>query len=149
MEATSKREAFEIIYQNLTDVQNTYRRMIYHCSKELWEIKTSEKELTKSLTRNIKVAEESFLRLERIKYQTSIAILTEGVCASEDDLSQAITEVEELLQISEHERDTDDDTVIEWADNKIQHLENTKGVLLQVLSHKMNNKVKRNFVYYQ
>lgn len=153
---TTKKEAFEVIYQNLTRLQGSYRQMIMQCAEQLWHVRFSPHEnepynfdLQRSLEQNMKIAEDTIIRLERVKYNCSLAILTEGTNLSEKDLSSTINEIELLVQVAKIEASTKDTEINEWAIDKIEHLDNTKNVLLQVLNHKIDAQVKLGRMLYQ
>ena len=153
---STKREAFEIIYQNLTRLQGSYRQMVLQCSEQLWHnrFKVEEQdffdfELQKSLEKNIQIAEDTILRLERIKYHSSLAILTEGANLSEKDLANTVNEIDLLMQVAKIEVGGKDGEISQWASDKIEHLDNTKSVLLQVLNHKIDTQVRLGKAVYQ
>lgn len=152
--ASTKREAFEVIYQNLTRLQNSYRQMVLQCSKQLWrtqqlaeDVDLLDLELQHNLEKNIQVAEDTIMRLERIKYHSSVAILTEGASSSEKDLAQTINEIEMLVNVAEVE--ADDSDMNSWASDKIEQLDNAKNVLLQVLNHKIDTHIRLGKAFYQ
>jgi hypothetical protein len=156
MESTpsTKREAFEVIYQNLTRLQSSYRQMIMQCSQQLWrsqQIALSadlfDLELQHSLEKNIHIAEDTIMRLERIKYHSSVAILTEGASSTEKDLAQTINEIELLTNVAQIE--VGDSEMNSWASEKISYLDNVKNVLLQVLNHKIDTHVRLGKAMYQ
>jgi len=154
-ETTNKTDAFEYIYNNLTSVQEMYRKMISHFSRQLWEIdeidsKNKEKISLKNMfNKNIDLANDSLYRLEKIKYFSSIAILTEGSQISEEQLSDIIVDIDHLLNISELESKVPDKDLVDWVDEKIQYFKSTRNVFLQILGHKVKSKNKRGLVIYQ
>lgn len=151
---SSKREAFEVIYQNLTRLQGSYRQMVLQCSKQLWrtqqlahDVNLFDVELQHNLEKNIQIAEDTIMRLERIKYHSSVAILTEGASTTEKDLAQTINEIELLVNVAQVE--ADDSEMNSWASEKIEQLDNTKNVLLQVLNHKIDTHIRLGKAMYQ
>jgi len=148
--ASTKREAFEILYRNLTALQSSYQHLIHECAKQLGVLESlDESSKYDDLNKNMQISKEACTRLERLKYHCALAILSEGSSISEDEISRSIEEASYLLEVAEIEITSSDEDIRTWALTKKDYLQEAKEVLLEILSFKIDTKVRRGLTLWQ
>lgn len=147
-EAVTRKEVYEILYNNLSRIQDFYRSFSIQCSQQLWQAELSdlpfdenEEKYREDLENAAYTSESQTRNLEMIKYKMSLAVLSEGVLIEEQDLTETINEIDKILYKAEEETSTKNKHLKKWTNTKIKYLNDTRHILLQILEHKLAIKV--------
>lgn len=140
--STWKRRVYSQIYTKLVNMQNSYRGIAKNLSQTFYATVPRNKEeiyQLDAIEKQIRVAEQNCKTLEEVKYWSTMALLTEGSLIKDEELTGAILMLEDLLHVADKERRmSDDESILVWANDKIEIIEDTLQVLYGVLEHKTN-----------
>jgi hypothetical protein len=137
-----RREVYTRVVYNLSDIQASYRKIIRYLDKRAADPYIDES-LRLELEKQIDIAIKNIERLESIKYFSSLALLTEGVLVTDEEISEIVISLEELMNICDFERDQSDEiTVQNWAEEKKNIYDTLRQSLLAIFSYKLDHKKK-------
>lgn len=154
-ETSTRKEVYEILYNNLTRIQDFYRELSTQCSQHLWQSELSnlpfcekEESYREELEEAHYASVQHSRNIETIKYKMGLAVLTEGGLISETDLTETIGQIDKMLDEALIEG-KGNNTLKKWTNSKIKYLNDTRNILLQILEHKLVLKIKFEKAVYQ
>jgi hypothetical protein len=137
-----RRDTYAKVANSLSDIQASYRKIIRYLDRRSVG-QDVEETLRAELDKQIEIATKNIERLELIKYFSSLALLTEGALVTDDEISEIILSLEELINVCDFEYgQSEESTVQYWADEKKNIYNTIKENLLSVLSYKIGHKKK-------
>lgn len=140
---TFKKQIHKDLYMSILQLQRSYLNVAEQLSKQCNLLIPKTEDDVKRLgeiEQQVQVAQLNYAKLEEIKYWTSLTMLTDGALVSDDELTAALCMVEELYEVAQHESNSPEQEIAEWAKKKLDIFEKVNNGLYAMFDHKKNRK---------